>query len=111
MQMVAEGYRISIHVPHMESDKKSLFVLKSADDFNSRSLRVERHLLGIIVLMVTSFQFSLPVWGATYHRMHRVHRVSISILALRMGSDQLSSLFKSVNTEFQFTLSAWGAIV
>lgn len=45
-----------------------------------------------------------------YHRMHRVHRVSISICAPHMGSDQLSSLFKSVNTEFQFTFPVWRAI-
>lgn len=56
---------ILIHAPHMESDKEVLFVLKSADDFNS----------------------SLPAWGATFGRNNSARGYFISILAPGMGSD------------------------
>ena len=49
------------------------------------------------------FQFSLPVWGAMCHRMHRDHRVSISILASRMGSNRYLFLIPQFHTLFQFT--------
>ena len=78
---------ISIHAPHMKSDKEALFVLKSADDFNSRSLRGERLLAEIIVLVVTSFQFPLPALGAILQLVVLVWRECISIHAPCMGGD------------------------
>ena len=97
---------ISIHAPHMESDKEALFVLKSADDFNSRSLRGERLLAEIIVLVVTSFQFPFPALGAILQLVVLVWRECISIHALYMGRDFSPTI---VTTGFQFTLPVWGA--
>ena len=55
------------------------------------------------------FQSTLPVWGATIRFMFTVLKVWISIHAPRVGSDLSMVKYLSLSVLFQSTLPVWGA--
>ena len=57
----------------------------------------------------TSFQSTLPVWGATWEYPSTLHSKYISIHAPRVGSDILRQCTNIKRKIFQSTLPVWGA--
>ena len=78
---------ISIHAPRMGSDPPC---------FNG-------------TVSSTTFQSTLPGWGATIVLRHQIVKITISIHAPRMGSDHTPLIFGRSLIAFQSTLPGWGA--
>ena len=57
----------------------------------------------------TTFQSTLPGWGATIVLRHQIVKITISIHAPRMGSDHTPLIFGRSLIAFQSTLPGWGA--
>ena len=81
---------ISIHAPRMGSDFCFLGFLVLLWNFNPRSPHGERHAPETGLVICTTFQSTLPAWGATCSRNRISHMHNISIHAPRMGSDRNS---------------------
>ena len=59
--------------------------------------------------LVMMFQFTHPVWGATYYAMGSLYHPGVSIHAPRVGCDGLMWAPLNFKQPFQFTHPVWGA--
>ena len=103
--------RISIHAPRMGSDYVFEEFPVCQYDFNPRSPHGERLLSLGMTSHHTSFQSTLPAWGATRCGYTLLLLQGISIHAPRMGSDIVLDIHIQSSLLFQSTLPAWGATV
>ena len=105
----ARGEAISTHAPRAGSDRKASVRLSSVYHFNPRSPCGERRPPTTVGGMISPFQPTLPVRGATcaYTSCPSVH--SISTHAPRAGSDAGHARHRLTIGEFQPTLPVRGA--
>ena len=124
---------ISIHAPRVGSDHLGLVAGRWQIYFNPRSPCGERPSRYASVSGITSFQSTLPVWGATappaslpsqtvfqstlpvwgatFSSLKKLFTMSISIHAPRVGSDLSRSCILFSFFLFQSTLPVWGATI
>ena len=100
---------ISIHAPRVGSDQILMFLPAFSFDFNPRSPCGERLYHFRILALHTTFQSTLPVWGATFVSFLYLLCEIISIHAPRVGSDQVQLKADVDDLRFQSTLPVWGA--
>ena len=80
--------KISIHAPRVGSDKQMINNADIVLHFNPRSPCGERREMDGLPIYVTTFQSTLPVWGATRAGLLKNRGYDISIHAPRVGSDK-----------------------
>ena len=78
---------ISIHAPREGSDSKAVNISRPCLNFNPRSPRGERLIIGMFLSIVVKFQSTLPARGATTSSVVSTQPGTISIHAPREGSD------------------------
>ena len=93
----------------MGSDQILMFLPAFSFDFNPRSPCGERLYHFRILALHTTFQSTLPVWGATFVSFLYLLCEIISIHAPRVGSDQVQLKADVDDLRFQSTLPVWGA--
>ena len=100
---------VSIHAPRAGCDSSAPVLLACPLCFNSRTPCGVRHEALVRPLVMLVFQFTHPVWGATYH--YRRCQLGASRFNSRTpcGVRLLTSIHSTHHTKFQFTHPVWGA--
>ena len=88
---------ISIHAPRMGSDRQR----RASDNKRRISIHAPRMGSGQLVVLtmfrLSTFQSTLPAWGATFHNVQNGFGYKISIHAPRMGSDQMPDVLHDIS--------------
>ena len=88
LQTLSEGDKlVSIHAPRVGCDSTQRVTVPFATGFNSRTPCGVRHCDSIITIHIQLFQFTHPVWGATYYTLEGGKSKRVSIHAPRVGCD------------------------
>ena len=80
--------QISIHAPRVGSDRHCRYQWCLLCNFNPRSPCGERPETKKFPFVLSLFQSTLPVWGATNKALEKIGVIDISIHAPRVGSDR-----------------------
>ena len=105
-----QGYRyqVSIHAPRVGCDGRSSHGQASAPSFNSRTPCGVRLYLICMHLLISLFQFTHPVWGAT-ERLLRVGGKYVFQFTHPVWGATVTLKRKVTLKRFQFTHPVWGA--
>ena len=100
---------VSIHAPRVGCDLRVPPPIPRPRGFNSRTPCGVRPSTTLKPSSNASFQFTHPVWGATFSILEEVVLRFVSIHAPRVGCDFHDRGTKARFQKFQFTHPVWGA--
>ena len=85
--IITQDINVSIHAPRVGRDDRYLLVVRLHTSFNSRTPCGARRTLSFVSAIVSGFQFTHPVWGATEFMVEYASKLDVSIHAPRVGRD------------------------
>ena len=110
LQHRALFFVISIHAPRVGSDRSDQGRRRGLDPISIHAPRVGSDLtLPYLVMSVSPFQSTLPVWGATRSRIATNYSRQFQSTLPVWGATSYGRSFSSMYSSFQSTLPVWGA--